>query len=162
MSEFTMRQAGCQLLLLSAGLYEYSMFASGCYPALLWIVAGAYFQTAYRALTFHFPEVISRLAHDAYPRPGPGLYQRLLLQIISTSPGYNRLWSRSGLTPAMYYFEQRGIKFGVIDDPNEPASRFAVTSPTFWVYYQRRSSEIDSLMQLDYEACEELANIPLL
>ncbi len=178
-SEFTMRYHLASwlpiVLLLSAGLYELFHVRKWLLSlALLWIVAGAYFQTtAYwwpllnlRALTFQYPptQVISRLALEAYPRPAVLVSTRdFFYKSFLTSPGYNRLWSRSGLTPAKYYFEQRGIKFGVIDDPNEPASRFAVNSPSFWVYYQapditpEQRSEIDSLMQaLDYEACEEL------
>ena len=156
--------------LIAAGLYGLYRFRKWLgLLILLWIIAGAAFQTtanwrqylAEHVLAFpHSPwQAISRLASAADLRP-------MVISYYYSSPFLLDWHTRVGYSQGEYYFDQRGLTLKNISAAESLEQRMrlnTITSPSIWIFHQTsktsaaEAASIESIMRgLNYQLCDTL------
>ena len=176
---FTMRHQldGFALIVLAAAAGHYRLYRWKPFLVLLlatWVVAGLAFQRSanwwhhinIRAVVFTQPPIqeLSRLAMEAAPAPNLvgfpyGDFISLTLHHISDTIGF------VPFSQSQHYFSQYGMEIDATDAKDELAdivARFALYSPTIWLFHQRATSDeqvaagAEIMRDFDYQKCGEM------
>lgn len=146
----------------------------GMMALFAWVLAGAWFQTSTNwwiyltvlgdVVVSPPTQVISRLAAGADPTPAIlGYALSTIHKYYLTWNGYFLFSSIIDYTQEDHYFTSLGIQHHAaneMDDFDDRAHRFAVTSPALWVYHQpsrataAETARAESIIaELNYEHC---------